>query len=208
MQVLDHQQQRGQLGQADQQRQHPVEQLHPLEAVPGGGAAPGRWPARAGAGPGWARPRPAGRPPRPRPAGPEVAEGVDEGHVGQADVADLHAAADQHPDAAALGPGGELVEQPGLADAGVAGDQPDGRPPRSARPSRATRRSSSSARPTKLPVVVEVTPGFGAWPPPPTTGTRAGARPLEDPATLHDEGDVGEQPEVVRGSPGTATTSA
>src|SRR4030095_11608817 len=61
-------------------------------------------------------------------AGAEVAEGVDERHVGEAHVADLHAAADQHPDPAALGPGGELVEQPGLADAGVAGDQPDRRP--------------------------------------------------------------------------------
>jgi hypothetical protein len=33
--VLDDQQQRGQLGQPDQQRQHAVEQLDPLEAVPG-----------------------------------------------------------------------------------------------------------------------------------------------------------------------------
>ena len=37
VQVLDHQQQR-QLGQADQQRQHAVEQLDPLEAVPGAAA--------------------------------------------------------------------------------------------------------------------------------------------------------------------------
>ena len=56
VEVLDHQQQRGQLGQADQQRQHPVEQLDPLEAVPGRRRRPlvggqlGQQPAEAGDG--------------------------------------------------------------------------------------------------------------------------------------------------------------
>ena len=55
MEVLDHQQQQGQLGQADQQR-HPVEQLDPLEAVPGRRRRPvvggqlGQQPAEAGDG--------------------------------------------------------------------------------------------------------------------------------------------------------------
>jgi hypothetical protein len=129
VQVLDDQQQRGQLGQADQQRQHPVEQLDPFEAVPGrrrrtlAGGHLGQQPAQAGQGRGQG-----GGDLGLARAGAEVAEGVDEGHVREADVADLHAAADQHPDAAALGPGGELGQQPGLADAGVAGDQPDRRP--------------------------------------------------------------------------------
>src|SRR5206468_5645839 len=58
----------------------------------------------------------------------DVAEGVDERDVGQADVARLHAAADQHPGAPRLGPDGQLLQQPRLADARVAGDQPDRRP--------------------------------------------------------------------------------
>jgi hypothetical protein len=130
VQVLDDQQQRGQLGQPDQQRQHAVEQLDPLEAVPGRrrwavvGGQLGQQPAQAGQG----RGQGGGHLGLAR-AGAELAEGVHERHVRQADVADLHAAADQHPDAPALGPGGELVEQPGLAHAGVAGDQPDRRPP-------------------------------------------------------------------------------
>ena len=54
--VLDHQQERGQLGQADEQRQHPVEQLDPFEAVPGRRRRPvvggqlGQQPAEAGDG--------------------------------------------------------------------------------------------------------------------------------------------------------------
>src|SRR4029453_13305891 len=101
----------------------------------GGGGRPGPLgrPGRgAGGGGGGARPgraRGGGRaPPGRAGAAAEVAEGVHERHVRQADVADLHAAAVEDADAAALGPGGQLVEQPGLADAGVAGDQPDRRP--------------------------------------------------------------------------------
>ena len=130
MQVLDDQQQRGQLGQAGQQRQDPVEQLDPLEAVPGWGHRPrlggqlGQEPAQAGQG----RGQRGGHLGLARP-GAEVAEGVDEGDIGEADVADLHAAADQHPDAGPAGPGGQLVQQPGLAHPGVAGDQPDRRAP-------------------------------------------------------------------------------
>jgi hypothetical protein len=128
VEVLDDQQQRGQLGQAGQQGQHPVEQLDPLEPVPGRRGRPGvggglgQQPAEAGHGRGQG-----GGHPGLAGAGAEVAEGVDEGHVREADVAGLHAAADQHPDPGGLGPGGQLVEQAGLADAGVAGDQPDRR---------------------------------------------------------------------------------
>ena len=119
---------RGQLGQADQQRQHPVEQLDPLEAVPGGAgpwsvASSGSSRPRLGtaaasgaatsASPGGCRgrgrrrrtARRAGRRRRPpcsrRPA----------------------------PGPRGRRPGRRARRQPGLADAGVAGDQPDRRPP-------------------------------------------------------------------------------
>ena len=163
VEVLDHQQQRGQLGQADQQRQHPVEQLDPLEAVPGRGRRPvvggqlGQQPAEAGTA------APAGPPPRPRPGGAEVAEGVDEGHVGEADVADLHAAADQHPDAAAWA----RRRRPAAGSC------------RRRRRRRSARRPAARVGPveqgdqavelfgpaTKLPAVVEVTPESMAFPP-------------------------------------------
>ena len=125
VQVLDHQQQRASSDRrtsSDSTRRTAA----PARSRPPGAPAPadrlGQEPAQAG----HSRGQQGGHLGLAR-SGAEVAEGVHEGHVREANVADLHAAADQHPDAAALGPGGELVEQPGLADAGVAGDQPDGR---------------------------------------------------------------------------------
>jgi hypothetical protein len=58
----------------------------------------------------------------------DVAEGVDERHVRQSDVADLEAATDQHPGAAARGVRGQLGQQAGLAHARVAGHQRHRRP--------------------------------------------------------------------------------
>ena len=92
VQVLDHQQQRGQLGHADQQGQHAVEQLDPLEAVPGRR----RRPLVGGQLSGSSRPRLGTAAASGAATGlawtaAEVAEGVDEGHVGEADVAHLHA---------------------------------------------------------------------------------------------------------------------
>jgi hypothetical protein len=124
VQVLDDQQQRGQLGQAGQQRQDAVEQLHPLEPVARrcrrGGGVPGAWQQQAETRHG--RRQPVGQLRLAWP-GAEVAEGVHKRHVRQAEVADLHAAADQHPHALRFGAGGELAEQAGLAHAGVAGHQ-------------------------------------------------------------------------------------
>ena len=62
--------------------------------------------------------------------GGDGAEQVDERQIGQADVAEVDAVAGEHPHAAFGGPGGQLVEQPGLADPGVAGEQDGGGPAR------------------------------------------------------------------------------
>ena len=111
----------------------------------------------------------------------EVAEGVDEGHIGgrrhRPPCSRLPG-----PDAAVGGPGGELVQQPGLADAGVAGDQFDGRPPAvglgragraGGRPRRPGRRSCWRSWRSRR----KVQPSGGQ------RGTPA--LPLEDPAALH-----------------------
>lgn len=57
------------------------------------------------------------------------AQEVHEGQVGQADVAQVDAVPGEHPEPALLGPGGELVEQPGLPYARVAGQENGPRPP-------------------------------------------------------------------------------
>ena len=53
----------------------------------------------------------------------ELAQGVDHGQIGQADVAQLDTATGQHPHPAPASPVGERQQQAGLAHPGVAGDQ-------------------------------------------------------------------------------------
>ena len=122
--VLDHQHQRRSLGEAVEQRQHAVQELDLLEAVAG------RWRLRALLPGGGQQAAEAGHGGDQRRdqlglvrAGAHVTEGVDERHVGQADVAHLEAPADQHPGAASGGLGRQLGEQAGLADTGLAGHQ-------------------------------------------------------------------------------------
>ena len=199
VQVLDHQQQRGQLGQADQRRQHPVEQLDPLEAVRRM-AAPGRWPARAAAGLGTAAASGAatsaspGRVPRSRKAS---TKGTYRRPTSPTSMQPPTSTRTPRPSARrrARRAAGSCRRRRRRRSAR--------RPAARARPGRAaTRRSSSSARPTKLPAVVEVTPESMA--PPPTTGHAA--LPLEDPAALHlTKGTSASSSRSSRGSPGTAT---
>ena len=135
-------------------------------------------------------------------AGAEVTEGVDEGHIGEADVADLHAAADQHPDAAAGGPAASSSSSRVL-------------------PTPASRRSARRPAPLgpveqgeqavelfgpadEAPAVVEVTPESMAL----RRQRGTPASHLRDPAALHHEGDVGQQRQVVERVAGTAITSA
>ena len=72
----------------------------------------------AGSIPGRSRPRPG----LLRVVG-ELAQGVDHGQIGQADVAQLDTAASQHPRPAPARPLGERQQQAGLAHPGVAGHQ-------------------------------------------------------------------------------------
>ena len=58
--------------------------------------------------------------------GRDHTEQVDEGQVGQADVAEIDAVAGEHADASCGGPRGELVEQPRLAHTCVAGEEDGG----------------------------------------------------------------------------------
>jgi hypothetical protein len=115
-----HQQHRGPLREAHQHGPHGVHHLELVRIVAAGPARPdpGQEPAEAGGG----RGRPGEQAGLLRVVG-ELAQGVDHGQIGQADVAQLDAAAHQHPHPAPAGPVGERQHQAGLAHPGVPGDQ-------------------------------------------------------------------------------------
>jgi len=55
--------------------------------------------------------------------GSDIAEGIDEGHVGEPDITGLHTSADQDSHAPALGAGGQFGKQTRLAHTRITGDQ-------------------------------------------------------------------------------------
>jgi hypothetical protein len=120
VQVLDHQQHRRPFGEARQHRPHGVEHLQLGQVLTGGPGRldPGQEPAEAGRGHGRAGQQPGllrvvGEPP----------QRVHHGQIGQADVAQLDAAAGEHPGPAPARPLGQREQQAGLAHPGVAGHQ-------------------------------------------------------------------------------------
>ena len=121
MHVLDDQQQRGVGGQCLQQRVHALEELDPVGLA--GGAAGGAQqptdrlqPAQVGI----------GEPDlldHARQLVGEPGEELGEGQVREAALAEVEAVPDVHLPSGALRALAELVHQPGLADAGVPGEQ-------------------------------------------------------------------------------------
>jgi hypothetical protein len=120
VQVLQHQHHRGPLGQAHQHGPHGVEHLQLVQVAAGepGRLDPGQEPAEDGRGQG----RSGQQPGLLRVVG-QLAQGVDHGQVGQADVAQLDRGAHEHPHPQPAGPVGKRQQQAGLAHPGVAGNQ-------------------------------------------------------------------------------------
>ncbi len=81
----------------------------------------------------------------------QAAQGFDQRAVGQTALADVGARAAQHAHPVRLGHRGQLGDQPGLADAGLAGDEQVGRAcPPTAAASASPARASSRSRPTMV----------------------------------------------------------
>jgi hypothetical protein len=126
MEVLQHQHHRGPFRAADQHGPHRVEHLELVEAAAGGPTH------RSGRGDPREKPGEAGR--GRRRLGQQLGlggivgeptQGVHHREVGEADVAQLHAASGQHPHPAAPSPLAKCQQQAGLAHPGVTGDQHD-----------------------------------------------------------------------------------
>ena len=124
MEVLQHQHDRGSLRAAQQQGPHRVEDLQLLQSITGECAGRARpchlrqEPAKAGR----SRSDLSHQVRFLRVVG-KATQCVHDRQVGKADVAKLHTAADKHPRPPMLGPVGKLQQQPGLAHAGIAGQQ-------------------------------------------------------------------------------------
>jgi hypothetical protein len=141
VQVLQHEQQRARTGQFADEAGDRLEQLQPAVVGRLRGGAVRQRPSEVGALAGRRHHRQ-----RTRTTGQQAGEcrvgrglrgerrigrhrpqQVDEGQVREADVAEVDAVPRQHAHAPFGGAGGELVEQPGLADTGVTGQQDGGR---------------------------------------------------------------------------------
>jgi hypothetical protein len=129
VQILQHHHDRGLLRSAHQQGAHGVKDLQLVLAVADeptrrpGLLEPGQQPAQAGRGGGdLSQQLCLGR------IVAKATQGVHDGQVGKADVAQLHTAAGEHPHPSPTGLVGELQEQTGFADPSIAGQQHDLRP--------------------------------------------------------------------------------
>ena len=128
VQVLDHQHQRGLLAQAAEQAEQQLEQpgLGGLAGRAAGLARPGR--AAGGPAPRQDGPTSSRTASTPTSAGKGPQRLHDRG-IGQGALADRHTAAGQHPRPVGGAAGGQFGDQAGLADAGLAPHQDDGRVP-------------------------------------------------------------------------------
>ena len=129
VQVLQHHHHRGPLSAAQQHGPHGVEHLQLIQADAG------LWIRRCRSHQPWQQPAKAGR--RRGDLGQQLrvgrilsktTQGINDGQIGQADVAKLDTAADKHPHPTPTGPVGELRQQAGLAHPSIASQQHQLRP--------------------------------------------------------------------------------
>jgi hypothetical protein len=123
--VLDHEEDGRRLGESFEKRQDPAEELDLFELV--ARSRPPLLPEGREESPeGRHDSHQRGRERSLLGPGPEVAECIDERDVGEPDLAGFHASTYENPKPTPLGSIGELDQEPGLADSGIASDERDG----------------------------------------------------------------------------------